>query len=93
MNKIKAIYGSFSNQAKAAFATAFFVFVGTVGTAFTGFLQAVIDWVNNGGAEPQWDSFAKLVISAFLTFVIAIVNYVVRKVQHAKNPDSGPKYD
>lgn len=93
MNRIRNFYNQLSNQAKAAFATAFFVFVGTVGTAFTGLLQAVIDWVNNGGAEPQWDAFAKVAISAFLTFVIAVINYVTRKVQHHQDPDSGPKYD
>jgi hypothetical protein len=92
VNKIKAYYNKLSNSAKAAIATGVFVFVSTVGSAFTGLLQAVIDWVNNGGPEPQWDAFGKIAFSAFLTLVIGLVNYVTRKVQQTKDPSSGPKY-
>lgn len=90
--KIRNAYGSLSNSAKAAFATAFFAFVSTLATAVTGVLQEFIDYVNDNGPEPNWDGFAKVAISGFVTLVIAIFNYITRKVQHAQDPTSGPKY-
>lgn len=86
-----AWFNNLPNSAKAAFYTALFAFLGTLGVLVTNFLGTLDGWVNTGVA-PDFTAQGKAIVSAVLAFAGAIVNYGVRWVQARKNPAAGPQY-
>lgn len=87
----KSWYNSLSNATRAALATFVFTFVATVGIQLMGLLQEVSEWVD-GGEQPDWRLYVKVVVSAFIAGASGLVNYVVRYFQQKADPTAGPHY-
>jgi hypothetical protein len=88
---IRDFYNRLSNPLRAAIATAVFTFSATAFTALIGLLGEIQQWVDGGG-EPNWDTLAKVVVSAAVAAFSGLLNFGVRWFQQRSNPTAGPHY-
>lgn len=91
---LRAMYAKLPDQVKAALATALFTFLSVFGGSLIGFVQSLIDWVNNAGPAPDPSVLKSALFSAIAAAGVGAVNYVFRTVQAKTNvlPGTGPRY-
>lgn len=80
---------------KAALWTAFFSFVTLFGTSLIGWLQDVVDWASDDSAGivfPDPGVLAKAGVSAVVSAMIGLVNFLVRFGQQKAGVGEVPVY-
>lgn len=94
MKKISDWLKSKSNAFRAAVNTAWQTFLGVFMIALLGFLGDVVGWLNSNGAGgfPDVTPLGKAAIAGAAAAASFLVTWVIRTVQQARNPLSGPQY-
>jgi hypothetical protein len=92
MKKISDWLKGKSNAFRAAVNTAWQTFLGVFLIALLGFLGDVVGWLNGAGEFPSVTPLGKAAIAGAAAAASFLVTWVIRTVQQARDPFSGPQY-